>query len=160
MPDAALAWLHWWKQVFTNEGHGTLHNGAFPGTTLMWGWPRDPDGALREIMQSDAGMGALSAVQELLVQQRGSVVAVLPSIPRDWRALHFDGLWVEGGFRVGATVQSGRTLEVRVEATRAGSLRLAHGLGPRWILDSAERSGELFEGDMRPGQRIVLRREH
>ncbi|MEN9938580.1 MAG: hypothetical protein RLZZ387_5159 [Chloroflexota bacterium] len=157
MPDAALQWLRWWKDAFTNEGHGTLHNGAFPGVTSIWGWPRDERGELREIMQMDAGLGAVTAVQELLVQCRGDVVAVLPGLPRSWQALSFDGVWAEGGFRVGATVAGGRVAEVRVESTGGGRLRLAHGIGGRWELDGAAHEGPLLDVETRPGQALVVR---
>ena len=113
MPEAAVQWLHWWRDVFTNEGRGTLHNAAFPGQSLIWGWPRNPDGTLREIMQMDAGLGALSAVQELLLQQRGDTIALLPGVPARWRGLRFEGICTEGGFRIGATRANGRTTEVR-----------------------------------------------
>jgi hypothetical protein len=158
MPDAAVVWLRYWKDVFTNQGHGTLHNGAFPGMTTIWGWPRDARGELLEIMQMDAGMGAVTAVQELLVQCRGDVVAVLPGIPTAWRALSFDGMWVEGGFRVGASVSGGRVAEVRVESISGGRLRLAHGIQGDWTVDGAAGAGPLLEIDTRPGQRVVLRR--
>ena len=48
--------MHYWQENFTNEGHGTLHNCAFPGMTLIWGWPRHANGELLEIMQMDAGL--------------------------------------------------------------------------------------------------------
>jgi alpha-L-fucosidase 2 len=157
MPDAALAWLHYWKENFTNEGHGTLHNGAFPGMTLIWGWPRDARGELLEIMQIDAGMGAVTAVQELLVQCLGDTIAVLPGIPRDWRSLNFDGMWVEGGFRVGATVAEHTVREVRVESTRGGRLQLAHGITGPWSANGVAGEGPLLELDTQPGEQVVVR---
>lgn len=159
MSDAAVQWLHWWKEVFTNEGHGTLHNAAFPGCTTIWGWPRDKSGELRELMQADAGMGAVNAVQELLVQQHGTQLRVMPYLPRDWKNLEFDGLWVEGGFRVGATIAGGRVTEVRVESTRGGPLRLAHGIKEVWELAGQSRKEQEIELDTQPGQRLVLRRQ-
>jgi hypothetical protein len=157
MPDAALQWMRIWREVFTNEGHGTLHNAAYPGMSVIWGWPRDERGELLEIMQMDAGMGAVSAVQELLVQQRGELIAVLPSVPSRWRELQFAGMWAEGGFRVGATLASGAVAEVVVESTRGGRLRLAHSIRGAWVLDGVRREGAILELDTAPGQRIVVR---
>jgi hypothetical protein len=157
MPDAALAWLHYWKENFTNEGYGTLHNGAFPGMTLIWGWPRDANGELLEIMQMDAGMGAVTAVQELLVQCFGDMITVLPGIPRPWRSLSFDGMWTEGGFRIGATVAEHSTREVRVTSTRGGRLRLAHGIKGAWSSDGTSGAGPLLERETQPGQVVVVR---
>ncbi len=65
-------------------------------------------------------MGALNAVFELLVQNRRDAIHVLPSLPRRWRALSFDGIRCEGAFLVGATVAGGRVVEVRVRSLRGG----------------------------------------
>jgi hypothetical protein len=157
MPEAAVLWLHWWEELFTNEGYGTLHNSDFPGATTIWGWPRNPDGSLREIMQSDAGMGAVTAVVELLVQCRGDTIAVLPGIPRQWQNYTFDGIRVEGGFRIGATVERRRIVEVRVESTRGGALRLAHGIPGSWTSGNELFTGSILERATTAGERIVVR---
>jgi hypothetical protein len=157
MPDAAVQWLHWWRDVFVNEGRGTLHNAAFPGHTLIWGWPRNPDGTLREIMQMDAGLGALSAVQELLLQQRGDAIALLPGVPERWRDLRFDDICTEGGFRIGATREAGRTSEVRVRSTAGGRLVLRHGIAGAWSLNGERGEGPTLERDTAPGEELVLR---
>jgi hypothetical protein len=157
MPDAAVQWLHWWRDVFVNEGRGTLHNAAFPGHTLIWGWPRNPDGTLREIMQMDAGLGALSAVQELLLQQRGDVIALLPGVPERWHDLEFDGICAEGGFRVGATRVGGRTTEVRVRSAAGGRIALQHGIAGAWELNGVRGDAPLLERDTAPGEELVLR---
>jgi alpha-L-fucosidase 2 len=161
LPDAAVLWLHWWKELFTNEGHGTLHDAAYPGFTVfsptnpLWAASAGPS---REVMQIEAGMGALSAIQELLVQCQGDTIAVLPAIPQRWPALEFDGIWVEGAFRIGATVAAGRTQEVRVLSTAGGHLTLAHGIDGAWTLDGQPHSDALLECDTTPGQQLVLRR--
>lgn len=159
LPDAAVTWLHWWKDVFTNIGHGTLHNGDFAGATVFGPWlPMGfRGGEDDEIMQIEAGMGAVTAIQELLVQQRGATLAILPSIPKRWRELSFDGIWTEGAFRVGATVQAGRVVEVRVEATRDSHLRLAHGMVGSWQLDGTTSDEGMIERDMAAGETITLR---
>jgi hypothetical protein len=127
--DAALAWLHWWKRAFTNEGHGTLHDAAFPGVSSFSGalanWQRDAE-TTREVMQIEAGMGALTAIAELLVQCRDGAIVVLPQLPQGWHDLSFDGIWTEGGFRIGASVVDGKVCEVRVTASRDGLLRIRH----------------------------------
>src|SRR5207249_1460289 len=57
LPDAAVLWLHWWKELFTNEGHGTLHDAAYPGFTVfsptnpLWAASAGPS---REVMQIEA----------------------------------------------------------------------------------------------------------
>ena len=60
--DAAELWLEIWERVFTNEGHGTLHDAHIPGFSLLGAaYGRLPAGPAihrntREVMQMDAGM--------------------------------------------------------------------------------------------------------
>ncbi len=75
LADAAVTWLHWWHDVFTNVGYGTLHDRDFPGVGGLG--PAIPNRD-EEIMQMDAGLGAVTAVSELLVQCRDEGITVLP----------------------------------------------------------------------------------
>ena len=126
LADAAATWLHWMLDNFTNVGWGTLHNADFVGTALH------SDGSLysrvkpenKEVMQMDATMGFISAVTEMLVQCRRDEIHVLPSIPRRWPSLSFDGIRCEGAFFVGADVKNGAATEVRVKSEKGGVLRL------------------------------------
>lgn len=156
--DAAIAWLHWWSENFVNEGRGTLHDAAWPGTSTIavrqpWPGRDDPN---TEIMQLDAGFGALTAVFELLVQCRADGIHVLPGLSHRWRSLDFDGLRAEGGFVIGATVANGRISAVRVRAERAGQLRLHHGLCGSWTCAGRPGSGEVLVGDLAAGDSLVL----
>ena len=147
LPDAAVTWLHWWHDVFTNVGNGTLHDSDIAGAG---GFHRAaeletaPPANNREVMQMDAGLGAISAILELLVQSRGEVIHVLPALPRRWRALKFDGVRTEGAFLVGATVAAGRVTEVRMTSLAGGILRLAC-------------AGRTIERQTKPGQKLTLR---
>ncbi len=163
LADAAVNWLRFWRMNFTNEGHGTLHNADFPGCTA---WADDAlegadfrkSSAFPEIMQMDAGMGAVTAVVELLVQNRQDGIHVLPRLPRGWRELAFDGIRTEGAFLVGATVHEGRVREVRVQSTAGGPLCLFHGIAGAWTLDGRKRSGaRLVMPRTRPGQILSVK---
>ncbi len=161
LPDAAVAWLGWLDH-YTNVGGGTRHNADFAGAGA-WDngemWDRKPYAEEAEIMQADAALGVLIAVCELLVQNRGEVVHVLPKIPRKWKRLHFDGIRTEGAFLVGATVEGGRTVEVRVRSERGGVLKLAHGLGIEFLVDGEAARGAVWERKMRAGEEGVLSRQ-
>jgi hypothetical protein len=98
-----------------------------------------------EVMQMDATMGFLIAVTELLVQNRRDGIYVLPKLPRRWKTLSFDGIRTEGAFLVGATVENGKTVEVRVKSEKGGRLRLHPGFG------------EAIDQEMSPGEALVLR---
>lgn len=150
--DGAVAWLQWWRDVFTNEGHGTLHDGYMHGHTTLVSKGAASDS---EVFQLDAGMGALTAVSELLVQERGRTLHVLPCLPRKWRKLHFDGLYCPQGLRIGATVRNGRIEEVRVESTRACNLSLHPGM-KEWTLNGGKGEG-LVHQPLAAGEKLILR---
>jgi hypothetical protein len=163
--DAAVLWLKWWRLLYTNEGHGTLHNADFPGGS---GWN---DGSLFhpafrkeqpyvwEVMQSDAGMAAVATILDLLVHSRHDTLHVLSRLPKGWRDFAFDGIRTEGAFLVGATVRDARVSELRITSLRGAPLRLAHGLGDAWTLDDepSPRSGPVLELPTRLGQTLLLR---
>lgn len=141
LPDAAVAWLHWLLDNYTNEGWGTRHNADFAGTAAF------DDGSLasdawmseNEVMQMDATMGFITAITELLVQNRRDGLHILPRLPRRWKELSFDGIRCEGAVFAGATVQDGKLREARVTSERGGTLSLHAG-------------GQRFELSLRPGQ--------
>jgi hypothetical protein len=133
--DAWLTWMRHWQQVFVNEGRGTLHDGAFLGASGLAApvFGHLPiDAPHEEIFQLDAGMGALTAIFELLVQERGKKIFLLPAgLPMHWQDLSFDGIRVPGGFTLGAKVVGGHMQSITVKASRAGHLDLWQGLGER-----------------------------
>lgn len=141
-PDAAIFWLRYWRQLYTNEGGASLHDAAFPGVSNLDGssayWS---DNA--EVMQLDGQFGALTAVLDLLVQEYDGLIRVLPRLPRDWRTLSFSGILAPGGFLVGAEVTD-RVGKVRVHSRNGGVLRLQIG---------AER---LPDQQTEPGQELVF----
>lgn len=165
LADAAVLWLKWWRLLYTNEGHGTLHNADFPGGSswhdgsLFHPAFRKEQPYIWEIMQSDAGMAAVATILDLLVHARADTLHVLPRLPKGWRELEFDGIRTEGAFLIGATVREARVVELRVTSLRGAPLRLAHGLGASWMLDNevSPRASPVFETPTRPGQHLLLR---
>jgi hypothetical protein len=160
--EAAVSWLHWWKENFTNEGRGTLHNASNNGTSAIGSAvlaKLPADAPNREIMQLDAGFGALNAVLELLVQNREDGIYVLPDLHRDWKDVQFDNIRTEGAFMVSARAAEGQAREVRVRSLASGTLRLAHGLGENYLLNDQSVSGALLVRDCKAGEEIVLKRK-
>ncbi len=161
LADAAVTWLRWWKMLYTNEGHGTLHNSDFSGCAF---WTDDAlntedfrkSPAFREVMQIDAAMGAVTAVMELLVQCRQDGVYVLPRLPRHWRQLTFDGIRTEGAFLVGATVRGRRVVEVRVKSLAGQPLELAHGIEGAWSLNGVRQNGPRLSCATKAGEELKL----
>jgi hypothetical protein len=147
LADAAVTWMHWFLDNFTNEAYATGHNADFPGAS---GWHdssleprRKPENS--EVMLMDATVAYLTAVTELLVQNRRDAIYVLPKLPRRWKTLSFDGIRTEGAFFIGATVEEGKTTEVRVKSEIGGRLRLHPGFG------------EPVNQEMAAGEELVLR---
>ncbi len=158
--EAAVSWLHWWKENFTNEGRGTLHNAANNGTSALGSevLARMPaDFPNYEIMQLDAGFGALNAVLELLVQHRDDAIYVLPDRHRDWRDVQFDNIRTEGAFLLSARVAGGQAREVRVKSLVGGPLRLAHGLGEKYLLNGQPADGAILDRECKAGEELVLK---
>ncbi|MCU0353005.1 MAG: hypothetical protein MUD08_04580 [Cytophagales bacterium] len=159
--ETAVSLLHWWHANFVNEGRGTSHNANKFGISVfgqpIWDKlpPNTPNG---EIMQLDAGFGALSAVLELLVQQRRDAIHVLPNLHYQWKNVSFRNIRAEGAFTVSAKAVDGRVAEVRVKSLRGGKLRLAHNLGEKYRVGTQPATGGMFEKDCTPGEEIVLTR--
>jgi len=142
LADAAVSWLHWWGSVFTDPNGATLHDADFAGCGTIHPGPFLDDPAPpreMETMQLDATFGAMQAILEILVQQRGDTLHILPAIPVRWRDFSFDGILVEGGFLVGATAKNSQVKEVRITSLHGGSLRLCTGstLESPWIPEMA-----------------------
>lgn len=142
-PEAAVLWLRFWKEVFTNEGRACLHDAAFPGVSTLDGssayWEDQA-----EIMQLDGRFGALTAVLDLLVQEFDGLIRVMPRLPRGWTDLSFSGVLAPGGFLVDATVAGGRVQQVRLTSRLGGRLRVEL------------PGGEIVERDTTPGQVLDL----
>jgi hypothetical protein len=159
--EAAVGWLHWWNNTFTNQGRGTLHNAVYPGASIIASpnWSKLPAGTPnREIMQLDAGYGALSAVLELLVQNREDGIYVLPEVLEEWEGLQFSNIRTEGAFQVSAKVQNGQTAEIRVKSLIGGPLRMVHGLGNEYTLNGSPASGAMVQRECKVGEELLLKR--
>jgi hypothetical protein len=115
--DAAELTMEIWQKLFTNQGHGTLHNVAFQGISLMW-WDAP------EVMQLDAGMAATAAVMDMLIHVSRGVHHLFRGAPAGWREVGFEEMRTEGGFLVSARRAAGKVEHVSVRAERAGTFRL------------------------------------
>lgn len=154
--DAAIKWLHYWKENYVNEGRGTLHNANTNGTSLLGAPDWELEKQNREIMQLDAGFGALNAVLELLVQSRDDAIYVLPNRPRTWQNLKFDDIRAEGAFQLGATVKEGAVTEVRVKSLAGGKLSLIHPFAAKYRLNGQPQEGTKLIRDCKVGEVLTL----
>jgi len=120
--DMAELILEIWQRVFTNEGHGTLHDAHVPGFSLMGaGRPNS-----NERMQMDAGMSATAAIMDMLLHTRQGVHYIFTGVPEHWSNVSFSRIRTDGGFLVSAHRTDGRVQEIQVQATwDSGAFRLA-----------------------------------
>jgi alpha-L-fucosidase 2 len=122
--EAAEAILELWKRFFTNEGNGTLHDVRYPGISIM-GMGRTGGG---EIMQIEAGMAAITAVQEMLLHSAKGIIKVFPGIPNHWRDASFSGMRAEGAFLVSAKIKDGQITKVKILSEKGSHLRLENNI--------------------------------
>jgi len=136
-PEAGELTFAIWQQLYVNQGDGTLHDPWFDGIALgLCG--------SHEIMQMDAGMGMVAAIQDMFVYEQAGYLHLLQGIPR-WRTnVCCHGLYCPGGFRFSF---DGKVIILK--ATRAGKLRLiAPDRGGRWQL----RDGRVIA----PGEKLSV----
>ena len=101
---------------------------------------------------------AMEAVHEMLLQSWGGKVRVFPAVSERWKDAAFDGLRAQGGFKVSARREDGRTTRVSVEATVDQRLRLRNPFADQFFQMSrpAAKSGDLLVWDLKAGESVVL----
>jgi alpha-L-fucosidase 2 len=112
-------------------------------------------------MQIEAGMAAVTAVQEMLLQCVRGTIRVFPGVPARWREVSFARMRTEGAFLVSARRVGGRTAEVRIESEAGGPLRIQNNIAPQVALTHRGEkrlvSGDCIEVETRAGDVVLLR---
>jgi hypothetical protein len=121
--DAAELILEIWERVYTNVGHGTLHDCDFPGFTLIDGGPGRRGTKDHEIMQMDAGMGVAAAILEMMLHTRRGIHYLFAGAPARWGDVSFENIRTEGAFLVSASRHNGVVTSLRVKSERGGVFR-------------------------------------
>ena len=158
--EAAELWLEIWERLFTNEGHGTLHDVHFSGFSLMGkgalsdGVPRD------EIMQIEAGMSCVAAIQEMLLYVSQGVTRLFAGAPARWTRVGFERMRTEGAFLISARRTGGLVGPITVESLAGGVLHLANPwrgeVAVRRDKMSQRMEGTIIAIAMQKGERIRL----
>ena len=65
-----------------------------------------------------------SGLQEMLIQSHTGTVHVFPAIPSDWKEVSFDQLRTEGAFLVSAQKENGKVVNLKIQSTKGGELKL------------------------------------
>ena len=116
--EAAENILELYERNFTNEGANSLHDPAFKGFTLMGEWPRG------EVMQMDAAMGGVAAIQDMFVQSRRGVLYIGAGIPKRWKNSGTSKMPAPGGFLVSCDFDRGKCSRLEITAGRDNVLKL------------------------------------
>lgn len=165
--DAAELLLESWQRVFTNEGHGTLHDAHIPGFSLFGAsYGRLQTGPAihrnsHEVMQMDAGMSATAAVQEMLLHTRRGVTHLFRGAPSRWKDASFSSMCTDGAFLVSAARSNGVVSQVEVKSPAGGVFVLANPWEGRARLLRSGKPAEMLSGTVLqintvPGDTLVL----
>lgn len=154
-----------WETVFCNRGHGSLHDSDVPGFTLFGDWKMTHARDTRrnsveervETMQIDGSMGAVNAIQDMLLHTRRGVLYIGAGVPERWPAASFTEMPTVFGVRVSASFERGRAQFLRLAADRDTTvpLRLPDGLRRKFRIKAGKRSRTLeFNGavELRAGE--------
>ncbi len=148
--DMAELILEIWKHAFTNDGGASLHDARYTGYTIFAQLDRG------EIMQMDGAMGAVTAVQDMLLHTRGETLFPFAGIPHRWKHASFDGMPASGGFVVGGDYRKGKGYILRVRATRNAALSISLPGTGSWQCGGTPVSGKLFRKTFCKGETVVL----
>ena len=157
MRNGEAAHLHYrlWQRLFVNEQRGALELALFPGLTT---WSSDES---ESPMQMDAAMGAVAAIQEMLLHTVRGVLRVFPAVPRAWRkAVSFDGMRAEGAFLVSAAMTDGRIDKVEIVSEQGAPLRLANNIAAEIVVRRGSKeertTAALLTLHTQPGETLTV----
>ena len=157
LKDGEAAYLHYglWHHLFTNEHRGAVELARLSGLTT---WTSEES---HNPMQTDAAMGAVNAIQEMLLHTVRGTLTVFPAVPRAWqKAVSFDKMRAEGAFLVSAEMKEGRIIRVEIVSEKGAALKLANNIAEEIVVS---RSGEeertnakLLTLQTSPGETITI----
>lgn len=103
---------------FRNKGGGTRHDANFPGYSGLHFSPRD-------IMQMDAYMGGVAAIQDMFVYANSGRLYFMSGCPQRWKNIDVKGLYCAGGLRADILKKDGvATLTLTAERDSDGEIEL------------------------------------
>ena len=108
-------------------------------------------------------LSAVSSITELLLQGWGDKIRVFPAVPDKWQTCAFENLLAQGGFKVSASRENGKTAWVAIESL-AGEKCIVKIPGWESAIQTSKgrkisveklTTGE-FELDLKAGEKVVL----
>jgi len=158
LKDGEAAYVHYdlWYRLFTNEYRGAVELSRFPGLTT---WTNVENS---NPMQMDAAMGAVTAIQEMLLHTVRGTLTVFPAVPRAWqKSASFKKMRAEGAFLVSARMKDGHIVKVEIESEKGAPLKLANNIAEEIVVTRARKkertNTKLLTLDTKPGETITIR---
>ena len=109
--------LHLWLKFFYNSGGGSMYSTAFPGFSIVH--------CRERIMQLDGIMGAVAALQDMLLHCRRGIVHVMSGIPENWKFAKFKDMPLPNSVMVSAVLRDGQLQKIELLSTKASSVKIA-----------------------------------
>ena len=100
---------------------------------------------------------AMEAVHEMLLQSWGGVIRVFPATSSQWVDASFRDLRAQGGFKVSARREGGRTAWIAISATVDREVRLRDpfpGSSPKWNRRDVGRDGDEYRCRLKAGETL------
>ena len=158
LKDGEAAYSHYdlWRRLFTNEYRGAVELSRFPGVTT---WT---DQESSNPIHMDAAMGAVNAIQEMLLHTVRGTLTVFPAVPRAWqKSASFRKMRAEGAFLVTAGMKDGHIVKVEIESEKGAPLKLANNIAEEIVVTRARRkeltSAKLLTLETEAGETIRIR---
>jgi alpha-L-fucosidase 2 len=155
--EGEAAHLHYdlWYRLFTNEHRGAVELALTPGLST---WTVD---AKESPMQMDAAMGAVNAIQEMLLHTVRGTMTVFPAIPRAWQEdASFERMRAEGAFLVSARMKEGQITAVEIYSEKGAELRLKNNIAEEIVVRRGGKEqrtrAELLTLQTKPGETITI----
>ncbi|MBR2440777.1 MAG: hypothetical protein IKB25_11315 [Lentisphaeria bacterium] len=133
--EAAVLMLELWKKCFTNKGGNSLHDALFWGFTEF--------AFCNIVMQMDAAMGAVTAIQDLFACDMNGVIYFFRGIPDFWKHCSFEKLHLPGGVIASGEFRKGKTVRLKLTAARDTTIRYKLPDGEN-IAEISLRKNEIF----------------
>ncbi|MCG8454542.1 MAG: hypothetical protein MI717_15320 [Spirochaetales bacterium] len=119
--------LETWRRVYCNSSGMSLHDPVLEGFSRISSECSSSVQGLgdpTERFQLDGAMGALSAVQDMLVDCYGGVLRFFPGVPSKWNHYGFDDFALPGGLRVSAQGDDNGLFSATLIASSSGKITI------------------------------------
>ena len=156
--EAAHLFLDLWHRMFTNKDRGAVEMSYITGLT---NWASNPEND-RMPMQMDAEMGAVNAIQEMLIHTVRGVLTVFPAVPRAWKDISFKNMRTEGAFLVSADMKNGKIESIEITGEKGGIIKIKNNIAGKVVIRGKQRKeqrkeDEVLEIETKEGERLEVR---